>query len=97
MHDGPLRFDEEVVDVLAGLPGFAGAEPDGNVVATVLKVEGPNPGRAKIPALWQVVDQERLECECVDVRPVTIACERLLPLEQRAVQSPRTRINGDGG
>ncbi|KAG0757953.1 hypothetical protein G6F22_019796 [Rhizopus arrhizus] len=83
----PLRFGENVHDVLTHAPGLAGAQSDGDVVVVLLQVERPRRRRPHIPALRQIADQERLECGRMHGIAVVLPGKRMLPFDQRAHQT----------
>jgi hypothetical protein len=57
---GPLRLDENVEDIETGFPDLAATQTEGDVMGVVLQVEGPDAGRAQVPAFFQVMNDEGL-------------------------------------
>src|SRR6476660_2727523 len=98
IRDGELRLGERVDGGAAGpQPDFAQTRADGNDPRVLGEREVPGRARSEVPALRQVVVEQRLHAEVVLRIAVVVAGKRVLPRHQRAGDAEASRRRGDEG
>src|SRR5688572_13788088 len=84
LPDRVLGLDEEVGrGPLIDLPDVADAEADRDEVVVVFEVEVPDARRPEVPALRQVIGDDRLDGQETNVGAIVVSRKRLLMLDKR--------------